>query len=48
MKGDQTKPYRSYKKTIQIIKNGGYATDPLYVSKICNIIKRYKLTKYDK
>ena len=39
---------KSYKKTIQIIKNGGYATDPQYVSKICSIIKRYRLTKYDK
>ena len=39
---------KSYKKTIQIIKNGGYATDPNYVNKIISIIKRYKLTKYDK
>lgn len=39
---------KSYKKTIQIIKNGGYATDPQYVSKVCAIIKKYKLTKYDK
>ena len=39
---------KSYKKTIEIIKNGGYATDPEYVSKICNIIKRFNLTKYDK
>ncbi|MDD3794855.1 MAG: glucosaminidase domain-containing protein [Lachnospiraceae bacterium] len=39
---------KSYKKTIQIIKKGGYATDPAYVSKVCNIIKTYKLTKYDK
>ena len=39
---------KSYKKTIELIKNGGYATDPEYVSKICNIIKRFGLTKYDK
>ena len=39
---------KKYKKAIQIIKNGGYATDPLYVSKIVNIIQRFKLTKYDK
>lgn len=38
----------SYKKTIRIIKNGGYATDPAYVTKICNIIKKYKLTRFDK
>ena len=39
---------KSYRQTIQIIKNGGYATDPSYVSKICNIIERYNLTQYDK
>ena len=39
---------KSYKKTIKLIKKGGYATDPSYVTKICNIIKKYKLTKYDK
>ena len=38
----------SYRETIQIIKDGGYATDPGYVTKICNLIKKYKLTKYDK
>lgn len=36
-----------YKKAIQIIKNGGYATDPTYVDKICNIIEKWNLTKYD-
>ena len=39
---------KSYVNTIQIIRNGGYATDPSYVSKICSLIKKYKLTKYDK
>lgn len=39
---------KSYKKAIGIIKNGGYATDPNYVSKICSLIERHKLTKYDK
>lgn len=39
---------KSYRKTIKIIKNGGYATDPQYVSKICSIIKRYNLTRFDK
>ncbi len=53
MNGDQRRfkgvvGNKSYKKTIKIIKNGGYATDPQYVSKICSIIKRYNLTKYDK
>lgn len=36
-----------YKKAIQIIKDGGYATDVSYVSKICNIIERWNLTQYD-
>ena len=35
------------KKAITIIKNGGYATDPNYISKIMSIIKRYNLTQYD-
>ena len=35
------------KKAIKIIKEGGYATDPLYVSKIMGIIKRFNLTQYD-
>lgn len=39
---------KSYVNTIQIIRNGGYATDPAYVSKICALIKKYNLTKYDK
>lgn len=34
-------------KCIKAIKAGGYATDPLYVSKITSIIKTYGLTKYD-
>ena len=36
-----------YKKAITIIKNGGYATDSQYVSKICNIIEKWGLTKYN-
>lgn len=35
------------KKAIKIIKAGGYATDPAYVSKIMNIIKRFNLRQYD-
>ena len=38
---------KDYRKAITIIKNGGYATDPKYINKICNIIKRWNLTKYD-
>ena len=36
-----------YKKAIQLIKDGGYATSPTYVENICNIIERWKLTQYD-
>ena len=36
-----------YKKAIQIIKDGGYATSSTYVSNICSIIDRYNLTQYD-
>lgn len=39
---------KDYKKAIQIIKDGGYATDALYVSKVCSIIERFCLTKYDR
>lgn len=38
---------KDYRKAITIIKNGGYATDPKYIDKICNLIKRWNLTKYD-
>lgn len=36
-----------YKKAITIIKNGGYATDVSYISKICSIIEKWNLTQYD-
>ena len=36
-----------YKKAVQIIKDGGYATSTTYVSKLCNIIERWNLTQYD-
>lgn len=39
---------KNYKEAIALIKNGGYATDSKYVSKICDIIKRFGLDKYDK
>lgn len=32
---------------ITAIKNGGYATDPFYVSKIMSIINKNNLTRYD-
>lgn len=36
-----------YRKAVQIIKDGGYATSPDYVEKLCSIIERWKLTKWD-
>ena len=38
---------KDYRKAVQIIKNGGYATDVKYVDKVCNIIERFNLTQYD-
>ena len=38
---------QNYKTAIQIIKNGGYATDNSYVQKICSLIEKWNLTKYD-
>ena len=32
---------------MQIIKDGGYATAPDYVDKVCSIIEKYNLTAYD-
>ena len=39
---------KNYKKAVQIIKDGGYATDINYVAKICKLIERLNLTRYDK
>lgn len=36
-----------YKKAVQIIKDGGYATSSTYVSNLCSIIEKWNLTKYD-
>ena len=38
---------KDYRKAIQIIKDGGYATDSQYVNKICSLIERWNLTQYD-
>ncbi len=38
---------KDYRKVVQIIKDGGYATDSLYVQKICVIIEKYGLTRFD-
>lgn len=44
---DGLKGCTDYKKAVQLIKDGGYATSPTYVESICNIIERWKLTRYD-
>ena len=36
-----------YKIAAQIIKNGGYATSPTYVSDLCSVIERWDLTRFD-
>ena len=38
---------KNYRKAAQIIKDGGYATSLTYVSKLCDLITRLNLTKYD-
>lgn len=38
---------RDYKKAIQIIKDGGYATDVNYVAKLINLVERWSLYQYD-
>ena len=38
---------KDYKKAAKIIKAGGYATSTTYVDKLCSIIKKWELTKYD-
>ena len=44
---DGLKGCTDYKKTVQIIKDGGYATSPDYAEKLCSIIGRWNLTQYD-
>lgn len=38
---------KNYRRAIEIIKAGDYATDPEYVDKLCNIVERWNLTAYD-
>ena len=44
---DGLKDCTDYKKAVQIIKDGGYATSPTYVENICGIIEKWNLTQYD-
>lgn len=39
---------KDYRKAAKIIKAGGYATSTTYVDKLCLIIEKWNLTKYDK
>ena len=39
---------KSYKRQLQIIKNGGYATSGSYVSQLSRVINTYNLTQWDK
>jgi len=38
---------KDYKKAVTIIKNGGYATDKDYIDKICNIIQKWNLVRFN-
>ena len=38
---------RNYRAVAQIIKDGGYATAPNYVSSLCSLVEQYNLTQYD-
>lgn len=44
---DGLKGCTDYRKAVQIIKDGGYATAPDYVGNICSIIEKWNLTQYD-
>lgn len=44
---DGVKGCTDYKKAAQIIKDGGYATSSTYVSNLCGIIEKWKLTQFD-
>lgn len=36
-----------YKAAFQLIKDGGYATSPTYVEKLCSVVEKWNLTQYD-
>ncbi|MCM1305620.1 MAG: glucosaminidase domain-containing protein [Butyrivibrio sp.] len=36
-----------YREAAQVIKEGGYATSPDYVEKLCSVIERLELTEWD-
>ena len=38
---------KDYKKVVQLIKDGGYATSLTYVENLCSVIEKWNLTQYD-
>lgn len=44
---DGLKGLTDYKKAIQLIKDGGYATSPTYVESLCAVVEKWNLTQYD-
>ena len=44
---DGLKDCIDYRKAVQIIKDGGYATSLTYVQNLCSIIERWNLTQFD-
>lgn len=38
---------KDYRRAAELIKAGGYATDIAYVDKLCSLIVRWNLTRYD-
>lgn len=44
---DGLKGCADYKKAVQIIKDGGYATSSTYVANLCSIIEKWNLTQFD-
>lgn len=44
---DGLKGCTDYKKSVYIIRDGGYATSLDYVEKLCSIIEKWSLTQYD-
>ena len=41
------KGQKDYRKAVQIIKDGEYATSPTYTTNLCTLIEKYNLTLYD-
>ena len=44
---DGLKNCKDYKKAFQIIKDGGYATSLDYASKLCAVVEKWNLTRFD-